>query len=275
MNKIQFEDETAFGLESIDEEEDLKPKDGININPPPNEMRCDCCRRPLSELEPFSDFDGDLLRKTYRPFAPYNGIIHKIYDEFFGKTTTEKDFQKAKEKLTQKYGEERAERIVCWEQFSACVSASLECRDCICLNDDEFYERSIDNLDPPERCDCCGRHLGELKPFTEGDPVASYFKGKLLARRYRPDVPPNEGVNKMMNEFFEKCLTYEDHEKAQEELIQKCGREEAFELYTFAFILDRIFIISWECKDCIVLATAQYFKKKMAQEPDSGHDSPG
>jgi len=39
--------------------------------------------------------------------------------------------------------------------------------------------------------------------------------------------------------------------------------------------LDRIFIISWECKDCIVLATAQYFKKKMAQEPDSGHDSPG
>ena len=148
----------------------------------------------------------------------------------------------------------------------AVVGSSRECSDCICLDEYAFRERYLDSLDPPEKCDCCGRHLGELKPFTEGDPVVSHFKGKLLARRYRPDAPPTEEVNKMMDEFFGNFITYEDHREAYEKLIQKYGEEEAEKLWTFAFFLDCIFKSSWECRNCIVLDTHQYFKKIMRKD---------
>lgn len=221
------------------------------------------------------DFDGALLLRIYRPTVPRNKVVERIYEEFFENCPTEKDFQKAKEKLAQKYGEKQAEYIINWVHISGSIGSSWECRDCICLDDYEFEERCIYNWKQPERCDCCGRHLDELRPFTEGDPVTDYFNGKLLARRDRPDAPPTEEVNKIMDEFFGSCITYEDHQKAKEKLIQKYGEEEAENLWTFAFFLDGLFKPSWECKDCIVLDTHQYFEKKMAQEPDSGHDSPG
>lgn len=113
----------------------------------------------------------------------------------------------------------------------------------------------------PTRCVKLAKYLGELKPFTEEDPVMDYFNGKLLARRYRPDAPPTEEVNKIMGEFFGDCMTYEDCAKAQRKLIQKYGMEEGYKLWTFVFYLDGSFQSSWECKECIVLDTAQYFEK--------------
>ena len=156
----------------------------------------------------------------------------------------------------------------------AVVGSSRECSDCICLDEYAFRERYFDSEDPPEMCDCCRKLLGELKPFTEGDPVMDHFNGKLLARRYRPDATPTEESNKIMDEFFGNCITYEDCAKAQRGLIQKYGMEEGYKLWTFAFFLDGLFKDSWECRNCIVLDTHQYLEKKMAQESDSGHDSP-
>lgn len=241
------------------------------------DTRCECCGRPWEKLEPFGQvgdkFYKGRLWKIHRPDAPHNEVVERIYDEFFGNCPTEKDVQKAKEKLVQKYGQTIAEHMINWSSGYS-VGSSWECRDCICLDDYAFQERRLDSLDPPERCDCCGRLLGELKPCTEGDPVASHFEGKLLARRMRPEATPIEGVNKMMDEFFGNCITYDDYEEAGEKLIQKYGKEKTHELCTFAFLLGGTFKSSWECKDCIVLDTHQYLEKKMAQESDGGHDNP-
>ena len=283
MQKTLFEENGITSLLRVDGDEDLKLRPGININAPPSEGRCHCCGRHLSELKPFGkagdplvgDFDGALLLKNFRPDAPHNEVVERIYEEFFGNCHTDQDYQKAKEKLVQKFGEKKAEYIVNWTMISGSVGSSWECRDCICLDDYEFDARHADSLDPPGRCDCCGRHLGELKPFTEGDPVMDYFNGKLLARRERPCAPPTDESNKIMDEFFGDCITYEDHQKAKEKLIQKYGEEEAEKLWTFAFFLDGSFQSSWECTDCIGLDTHQYLEKKMAQEPNSGPDSPG
>jgi len=58
----------------------------------------------------------------------------------------------------------------------------------------------------------------------------------------------------------------------ESDLIQRYGEEEAQKLWTFAFSLDGLFKHS---EECVGLDTGQYFEKKMAQEPDRGHDSPG
>ena len=273
MSELLFEVNGISSLGSVDGE-DLTSKDLINTIPPPDEDGCDCCGRPLSELTPFDGpfIEGALLAEFVRRDAPYNEFVERINVEFFGNCS---DFQKAKEKLVKKYGEEKAKYIINWDIISNSISSSRECRDCIVLDDYEFLERRIDSRDPPKRCECCGRHLGELKPFTEGDPVMDHFNGKLLARRNRPDAPPTEGVNTMMDTFFGNCITYEECNEALEKLFQKLGEEEAEKLWTVAFFLDPIFKSTWECKNCIVLDTHKYFEKKIAQESGSRHDSPG
>jgi len=67
MGEIFFENNAAIILESVDGEEDLKPRPGlINIYPPPQDGECDCCGKHISELKSFGkagdplvgDFDG-------------------------------------------------------------------------------------------------------------------------------------------------------------------------------------------------------------------------
>ena len=258
MQKALFEENGITSLGSLDEE-GVRPNGGININPPPNERRCYCCMRPQSELTPF--IEGVFFGKTHRQIVPYNSVIQGIYNEFYENCATEEDCQKSKDRLVHKYGEKKAEIIVGWIQLGQ-ISSSYECRDCISMDAYEYDERYRDSHVPPQSCDCCGRHLGELSPFTEGDPVMDHFNGKLLARRYRPDAPPTEEVNRMMDEFFGTCITYEDHKKAQSKLIKKYGEEKAFKIWTFSFYLDGLFKSTWECNVCIVLDTAQYYEKR-------------
>lgn len=272
MQKLLFEVNGITSLGSVDKEEDLKPKGGSNINPKPNEDRCYCCGRPQSELTPFSE--NIFFGKTKRQIVPHNSIIHDIYMKYFEHCATADGYQKSMDSLVLSYGEIRAKSIVGWIDMGQ-ISSSYECSDCISMDAYEYEERHRDSWDPPERCDCCGKLLGELSPFSEVDPVMGYFTGKLLARRYRPDAPPTEGFKKMMDEFFENCITYEDHKKAQSKLVQIYGLSEAFYLWTFAFFLDHLFQDSWECKDCIGLDTHHYFEKRMAQESGSGQDSSG
>jgi hypothetical protein len=243
---------------------DVTATDGIKINPPPNEPHFFCCGRPQSELTPF--VEGVFLGKKYRRDAPQNKVVQIIYDEFFENCNTDEEYLKAKEKLVHKYGEKKAENIIGWVSLSNIVGSHGECVDCICLDDYAFKERYLDSLDPPEKCDCCSRNLGELSPFTEDDPVMNHFNGKLLARRYRIGAPPTEGVNKMADELFGNCITVQDLIKSQKKIIQEYGMEEGYKLWTFTFFLDDLFKHSWECRDCIILDTKQYFKKIMAQE---------
>ena len=75
----------VVSLGSISSETDLKEKARININPPPEDGRCDCCGRHISELTPFGkagdplvgDFDGELLIKKLRAVGPYDEKAEK------------------------------------------------------------------------------------------------------------------------------------------------------------------------------------------------------
>ena len=60
------------------------------------------------------------------------------------------------------------------------------------------------SINPPPadgRCNCCGRHLSELKPFGKaGDPMVGDFDGALLIKKFRPDFPYDEGAEKAWDE---------------------------------------------------------------------------
>jgi len=49
------------------------------------------------------------------------------------------------------------------------------------------------HINPPpmnKRCECCGRHIKDLKPFGgKGDPLVGDFKGALLVKTFRESVP--------------------------------------------------------------------------------------
>jgi hypothetical protein len=281
MQKSLFEENVITSLGSVDEE-GLNNKGGNNTKPSPNEDCCSCCGRPLSELTPFGksgyplkgNYEGQLMLITTRPFVPFYDILETIYYNFTKNCSTDEDFQKAEEKLVRKYGEKKVEFIK-FMIAHICVEPddSLECRDCIVLDDYEYYDRLADRHQP-ERCDCCGRLLGELKPFTAGHPVASHFKGKLLTKRYRPETSVIEDA-KILNEIWGNCITYEDRRNAREKLIPQYGEEEAMVLWIFAFFLLGQFKKSWECTDCIALDSRQYLEKKLAKESVSAHDSSG
>jgi hypothetical protein len=80
MADIIVKNENAISLGSVEEEKDLKPIPGVaNINPPPQDGKCMCCKRHISELKPYGkagdplvgDFDGALLVKVWRSEGPY------------------------------------------------------------------------------------------------------------------------------------------------------------------------------------------------------------
>jgi hypothetical protein len=54
-------------------------------------------------------------------------------------------------------------------------------------------------INPPPRnkkCECCGRHIKDLKPFGgKGDPLVGDFKGALLVKTFREDVPNQVGAS--------------------------------------------------------------------------------
>jgi len=156
MAEVMIKTDRAISLGSIDGEEDLKPRKGtININPPPADGRCNCCKKHIDELQPFGkagdplvgDFDGALLVKKYRTvFPPPDTETQEIFDRFIGNREPGVDYDKAKKLLVQEYGAEDAEIIemrVCGTQ----VGASWECRDCAVLDIYEFFEKIGYDLD--------------------------------------------------------------------------------------------------------------------------------
>jgi hypothetical protein len=116
------------------------------------------------------------------------------------------------------------------------------------------------NINPPPpdgSCNCCGRHLSELKPFGKaGDPLVGDFHGALLVKTYRTDVPLNEEIDAIIEEFFGGCSS-SDYDKANDNLIEKYGQEEA-EGMTFYHQLSHQVGKSWECRDCICLSTKRF-----------------
>lgn len=98
-------------------------------------------------------------------------------------------------------------------------------------------------INPPpidKKCNCCRRHINDLKPFGKaGNPLVGDFNGALLVKTFR----------NMCLELFDKEL--EDYKKKLTEdqfscYEQACNTVEA----------------SWECRDCIILSDKEYYFKK-------------
>lgn len=150
MAEIIFKNKRAVSLGSIDGEADLKPRPGVdNINPPPEDGRCDCCGRHISELKPFGkagdplvgDFDGALLVKTFRPVGPYDEEAEKLYNTWFADCESHEEYEETEKALKRKYGEEKVDSVMIRTEAYAQTGASWECRDCCILDDDQYFEK--------------------------------------------------------------------------------------------------------------------------------------
>ena len=122
----------------------------VRINPPPNpDWECDCCGKSISELEPFrlewnpkaGAFDAQYLGRQLRRLSPYNEEAERIFTEFHWVGETEEDCLKADEKLIEKYGKEKADKVSFAIQASRSFDKSWECKDCLGLDEKEYFER--------------------------------------------------------------------------------------------------------------------------------------
>jgi hypothetical protein len=121
MAKTILENDGCVSVGSIDREGDLKLRPGLlNINPPPSDFRCECCGRHVNELKPFGkagdplvgDFDGALLVKRGRAFAPRDEKTERIYQEYLDRARSESHYEEAEQPITVDCGMEEGGPVV-------------------------------------------------------------------------------------------------------------------------------------------------------------------
>ena len=117
-----------------------------------------------------------------------------------------------------------------------------------------------EDIDPPlddGKCDCCGKHILELKPFGgPGDPLERDYTGALLVKAYVPVAPYIEEVDKALQEA-KRCYKSDGFENEYDWLIDKYG-EEKTEAFYYADFYHHFSFYCWECRDCQVLNMDEY-----------------
>ena len=129
-----------------------KEKVKIAINPPPRDGNCECCGKNVNDLKAFGgagdplvgDFSGAKLVKTFRAMGGHN----KVADEKIAKITEkleselgQDNWDKFEEMMIEEYGKEETENLFFYMQITDTISASWECRDCIVLNDEDYFKK--------------------------------------------------------------------------------------------------------------------------------------
>jgi hypothetical protein len=115
-------------------------------------------------------------------------------------------------------------------------------------------------LSEDRRCDCCWRHISELKPFGgPGDPLVGDFTGALLVKGWRSAGTYNEEAENAMAEAA-RCYEADGFDDILDWMINKYGKEKAEAMY-WALQAHGCVGSSWECRDCMVLDMDEYFEK--------------
>lgn len=125
-------------------EEDLKR---IRINSPPSDGKCDVCKRHISELKPFGGvgdplvgkFNGVLLLKGFRRFAPYNEKAENAVAEAINRYADD-GYKDPLEWMKSKFGKKEGEKLYYWSEAYHQNFASWECRECCSLDTNEYFE---------------------------------------------------------------------------------------------------------------------------------------
>jgi hypothetical protein len=143
MKNLECEKNNVPVLSSINGEDDLKPMPRMIIDPPPKDRRCECCRGHISELKPFDDpkyphLIGKYLVRTFRRGLPYNEEAERALDEAEANC---KEGHSPSQWLIEKYGENKGNILNIMGHGSSTVGASWECRDCVILDDDEYFDK--------------------------------------------------------------------------------------------------------------------------------------
>ncbi len=119
-------------------------------------------------------------------------------------------------------------------------------------------------INPPPadgRCQVCGRHISELKPFGgPGDPLVGNFKGELLVKRWRCEGPYDEEAEKAWDEAEKVTEGKPESGDLLPWFIGRYGEEKGERLY-WGGMLSASSRPSWECRDCTVLDEDEYFEK--------------
>ena len=145
MTKKIFESSAIICLGAVSKEADLKQPHPIQLNCPPDDGRCEVCGKHISELQPFGGpddplggvFSGELLVQRFRPMGPYDKAAEKAWQEAEKAVPGPEDILAW---LISKYGEKEANDISLSCQAYETTGASWECRDCIGLSMDEYFE---------------------------------------------------------------------------------------------------------------------------------------
>ena len=124
-----------------------KKKPIIHINPPPQDRKCEVCGRGFKDLKPFGkagdplvgDFNGSILVKHFRTMAM--PVTDKKFIELQKECEKKKNWDDFEEKLDQIYGKEKAKQILFTDQLANTVEASWECRNCIILDDIQYFRK--------------------------------------------------------------------------------------------------------------------------------------
>ena len=125
-------------------------------------------------------------------------------------------------------------------------------------------EDVIDTNPPPQdgECDCCGKHMSELKPFGKaGDPLVGDFDGALLIKKFRTALPQSDAeTERIYEQFIVARDPHSDYDKARENLIEQYGERDA-EILMVRVEGGSQVGSSWECRNCIGLDMFEYFEK--------------
>lgn len=148
MQEIIISGNGIISMGSVDGEEDLKPRPGINLNPPPPDGRCDCCGKHISELKPFGgpgdplvgDFTGLYLVRKYRPLGPYDEEAEVAFKEA-ERCYKAEGFNEELDYMIYKYGKEKGKELFWASDAYRTADKSRECRDCAALDEDEYHEK--------------------------------------------------------------------------------------------------------------------------------------
>jgi len=132
--------------------------------------------------------------------------------------------------------------------------------------DDLKSTKAIHFNAPPrdERCECCGRHIRDLKPFGGPDDPYNEFTGGYLIKKYRPTGPFDQAAMDLFLKWFEKCDSPQGYRVKEAELARKYGEREVRRVMITALASKQVGA-SWECRDCCILDSDEYFAKLREQ----------
>ena len=116
---------------------------------PPLPDSCEVCGKHTSKLKPFGgrgdplleEYRGETLVVTWRPCGPYDEEVQRSWEEAEKAIADRCGSDDLLRWFTAKYGGRKGKRLYDKGRSYRALSPSSECRDCIVLDEDEYFEK--------------------------------------------------------------------------------------------------------------------------------------